>query len=196
MAEWRSARFTPIFDVDAEDHVRFLLAGAQGHLAHACDSDGIGIGSPWLRSAHPIPWVTDLAVGQGRQAVASQARAAQAVEDARRVETLASAVAPMANMLPLTADLGAAAAQVDLRGRQRDDLVPAHLTAMRDEFHAGIVDQCAAGLDLQQRGGAGILAAATGGSAKDIDTLHFGAAAALDGAGAIGRAGGSAHGDG
>src|SRR5439155_18540639 len=40
MAEGRTAWLAAVFDVDPEDHIRILLAGRQGHLAHAGDGNG------------------------------------------------------------------------------------------------------------------------------------------------------------
>ena len=112
MPEGRTAWLTAIFDVNTEDHIRILLAGLQGHLAHAGDGNGIGVGSPWLGSAHPIAGVAEAGVRQRRQAVASEARATQAVEDACGVETLQSAIARVTNMLPLTANVRPAVDEV------------------------------------------------------------------------------------
>src|SRR5258705_116700 len=105
MSEGRTAWLAPVFDVDAEDHIRILLAGRQGHLAQAGDGNGIGIGSPRLRSADPVSRVAHFTVRPHLCAVALEARAAQAVEDACCVETLQSAIARVTNMLPLTADV-------------------------------------------------------------------------------------------
>src|SRR5438034_7005741 len=40
MAEGRTTWLAAVFDVNAEDHIRILLAGRQGHLAQAGDGDG------------------------------------------------------------------------------------------------------------------------------------------------------------
>src|SRR6266540_4357967 len=81
MAEGTTTWLAPVFDIDTEDHIRVFVAGPQGHFAHTGDGNGIGVGSPWLRAADPIIGVAEAGVGQRRQAVASQARTAQAVED-------------------------------------------------------------------------------------------------------------------
>src|SRR5438093_64766 len=193
MAEGRTAWLAAVFDVDAEDHIRLLLAGCQGHPAHAGDSNGIGVGSPGLRSAHSILGVADPAVGQRRQAVASQARATQAVEDPCGVETLQPAAVPVTNMLPLAANVRTAILHVDIRGGERNGLASSHLAAMGGELHAGVGDQSVARLDLQQSGGTWILAAAPGGSAEDLDAVYFDASATVHGAGTVGRARGSSH---
>src|SRR5438093_5859637 len=101
MPEGRTAWLAPVFDVDAEDHIRVLVTGPQGHLAHASDGDGIGVCSPWLRSADPVSRVALFTVRQHLRAIAREAGGAQAVEDACGVETLQPAIARVTNMLRL-----------------------------------------------------------------------------------------------
>src|SRR5439155_24492119 len=61
----------------------------------------------------------------------------------------------------------------------RTCLAPSHLAAMRGELHTGVGHQSVARFDLQQSGGARILAATARGAAEDLDAGHVSAAGAL-----------------
>src|SRR5262245_44363273 len=116
MSEGRTTGFTAILDVDAEDNVLFLRAGFQGDLAHTGDGNRVGVGPSRFGSADSIVGVAEGVIHLRRQAVAGQARAAQTVEDAVCMEALPPATGRVTNVLPLAADIRAAAGDVDVPG--------------------------------------------------------------------------------
>src|SRR5690349_21560574 len=76
-------------------------------------------------------------------------------------------------MLPLAADVRAAAAHVNIRGRDRNGLLPPDLTSVGGETHARIGHQAASRFDIQEGGGPRILATASGRPAEDLHAIHF-----------------------